>query len=65
MSAKFGYEPDGIERLAIRGQAATLQRYRLGRAAWEGSPTRAQVPVHLEGVEACLDLLGATGHRSG
>ena len=56
VSRKLGYEPDGLETVAVRGEARTLQRLRLERAAWERHRT---VPVGMEGLEPCRELFGA------
>jgi RimJ/RimL family protein N-acetyltransferase len=55
VSRKHGYEPDGVERYAVRRKAATAQRLRLTRTAWEKHRT---VPVTIEGLEPCLPHLG-------
>ncbi|OEV11015.1 GNAT family N-acetyltransferase [Streptomyces nanshensis] len=56
VSRKLGYEPDGLETVAVRGEARTLRRLRLERAAWERHRT---VPVGVEGLEPCRELFGA------
>jgi RimJ/RimL family protein N-acetyltransferase len=50
VSRKLGYQPDGINRHAIRRALSIEHRLRLTRAAWEEHRT---VPV-----TACLPLLG-------
>jgi RimJ/RimL family protein N-acetyltransferase len=56
VSRKLGYEADGLEVVAVRGEARTIRRLRLERAAWERHRT---VPVGLHGLEPCLGLFGA------
>lgn len=55
VSRKLGYQPDGIERHAVRGALAINRRLRLTRADWERHHT---VPVAVEGLAPCLPLLG-------
>jgi RimJ/RimL family protein N-acetyltransferase len=55
VSRKLGYQPDGINRHAIRGAVSIERRLRLTRPAWEQHRT---VPVTLHGLEPCLPLLG-------
>ena len=57
VSGKLGYEPDGIERRTVRGRAVVVRRLRLSRARWE---EYRQVSVSVDGLEACLPLLGLT-----
>lgn len=56
VSAKLGYRFDGTDRMVIRGKSATLHRLRLTRSEWEAHRT---IPIQIEGLEACLPLLGA------
>lgn len=56
VSARNGYEPDGIERDAVRGRRVTTRRLRLTRARWEEVRS---VPVRVEGLERCLPMFGA------
>ncbi|HEY6745242.1 MAG TPA: GNAT family protein [Mycobacteriales bacterium] len=56
VSRKLGYVPDGTERIAVRGAASEHVRLRLDRAAWEAHRT---VPVEIEGLEPCRELLDA------
>jgi len=58
VSVGLGYEPDGIGRLAPRGVARDLQRFRMTREAWRSAVRR---PVRIEGLEECLDLFGLGG----
>lgn len=55
VSAKLGYEPDGINRRMIRGVPVVERRLRLTRSAWERNKT---VPVAVHGVAPCLPLFG-------
>jgi RimJ/RimL family protein N-acetyltransferase len=55
VSEKLGYEPDGIERLAARGQVTTTRRLRLTRDRWEAAD---RVPVTITGLPPCLPLFG-------
>jgi RimJ/RimL family protein N-acetyltransferase len=57
VSRRLGYTPDGLARYAVRGRLRLDQRLRLDRAAWEAHRT---VPVEIEGLEPCRELLGAT-----
>ena len=54
VSEKLGYQPNGMETVAPRGEPMPERRVRLERAAW--SPP---VPVVIEGLDACRDLFGA------
>ena len=53
----LGYEPNGEETVVRRGEAARLLRFRMPRAHWEANLRRDD--IELEGVDACLALLGA------
>ncbi|MFI0357672.1 GNAT family N-acetyltransferase [Actinomadura sp. 9N407] len=55
VSRKLGYQPDGIERRAIREALVIDHRRRLTRAAWEHHNT---TPVTIEGLAPCLPLFG-------
>jgi RimJ/RimL family protein N-acetyltransferase len=55
VSRKLGYQPDGVERRAIRGTMTLDHRLRLTRATWERKHT---VPVTIHGLTPCLPLLG-------
>ena len=57
VSEALGYEKDGIGRLAPRGVARDLQRYRMTVESWRSRP-RGKVDV--EGLEACIDMFGLT-----
>jgi RimJ/RimL family protein N-acetyltransferase len=56
VSRRNGYEANGEELLAREGEAARLQRWVLTRARW--APHRRD-DVVIEGLDACLPLLGA------
>jgi RimJ/RimL family protein N-acetyltransferase len=56
VSRALGYEPNGIERLAPRGEAKELTRYRMTRDRWAG---RSRAPITILGLEGCLELFGA------
>jgi RimJ/RimL family protein N-acetyltransferase len=55
VSRKLGYRDDGIERHAVRGHPAVLQRLRLTRADWQAARS---VPVEIRGLEPCLPFFG-------
>jgi RimJ/RimL family protein N-acetyltransferase len=56
VSRKLGYADNGIERIAVRGVRSEHVRLRIDRAGWEA---HRSVPVEIEGLEPCRDLLGA------
>ncbi|MFE2442487.1 GNAT family N-acetyltransferase [Streptomyces melanosporofaciens] len=56
VSRRLGYRPDGLSVLAVKGEARTLQRLRLDRAAWEEHRTTS---VEMTGLEPCRALFGA------
>ena len=57
VSRAVGYEANGAGRLARRGAASDTLRFRLTRDRWSA----LQRPeVRIEGLEACLDLFGAS-----
>ncbi|XVU25065.1 GNAT family N-acetyltransferase [Actinoplanes sp. CA-054009] len=58
VSRKLGYVRDGISVDARDGQALVSDRLRLTREAWSG---QARPPVVVEGVPACLEMLGLSG----
>jgi RimJ/RimL family protein N-acetyltransferase len=53
VSEALGYEKDGIGRLAPRGVARDLQRYRMTLEAWRSRP---RPTVEVEGLDACIDV---------
>ena len=55
VSRKLGYVEDGTARCVVRDRLAVEQRLLLDRARWE---THRTVPVEVEGLLACLPLLG-------
>ncbi|HKG57538.1 MAG TPA: GNAT family protein [Candidatus Limnocylindrales bacterium] len=55
VSAAIGYEPNGIDRVAPRGVARDMQRYRLTLETWRSRP---RPTVEVEGLEACREMLG-------
>jgi RimJ/RimL family protein N-acetyltransferase len=56
VSARLGYEPDGITRDVAGGQVRTTRRFRLSRERWERF---RQTPVTISGLDPCLPLFGA------
>ena len=57
VSRAVGYEENGTGRLARRGAASDTLRFRLTRERWAS----LQWPeARIEGLEACLELFGAT-----
>lgn len=55
VTRKLGYEPDGSNLVAVRGQQVSETRYRLTRENWQKHRT---VPVTVEGLEPCLPYFG-------
>lgn len=62
VSAKVGYEVDGIERLAAAGRATTTRRLRLSRRRWEAF---RRTPVTIGGLEPCLPMFGLPAGAAG
>jgi RimJ/RimL family protein N-acetyltransferase len=62
VSAKLGYEPDGIERLAADGRATTTRRLRLSRSRWEAF---RRVPISINGLGPCLPMFGLAAGAAG
>lgn len=56
VSAKLGYEPDGISRDVRDGEVLVSHRFRLDRERWQRNDRSA---IEVDGVEACLALFGA------
>jgi RimJ/RimL family protein N-acetyltransferase len=56
VSRKLGYADDGIEVLAVRGRGRVERRFRMDRETWAA---HRSVPVEVEGLEPCRELLGA------
>jgi RimJ/RimL family protein N-acetyltransferase len=66
VSRKLGYADDGMQRRAIRGQAAESRRLRIDRATWQAAGGTAGLGlggVEIDGLEPCLGLFGL--NRSG
>jgi RimJ/RimL family protein N-acetyltransferase len=57
VSRRLGYRDDGSRVETRRGEAATLQRVRLDRAAWDAH--RPGWTLEVSGLDGCLGLLGA------
>ncbi len=55
VSEAIGYERDGVDRLAPRGAAREVRRYRLTLEGWRSRP---RPRVEVDGLEDCLDLFG-------
>jgi RimJ/RimL family protein N-acetyltransferase len=58
VSRRLGYQPDGVERHAVRGALSVLRRLRLTRDSWEQHRT---IPTTIDGLTACLPRLGLSG----
>ena len=56
VSRGVGYEANGFERLAPRGEPREAQRFRMTLEGWRSRP-RPEVVV--EGLEGCLEMFGA------
>jgi RimJ/RimL family protein N-acetyltransferase len=56
VSQKLGYADDGTNVQVVRGQRRVERRFRMDRATWEA---HRSVPVEIEGLEPCRELLGA------
>ena len=56
VSRKLGYADDGIAVQSVRGRRRIDRRFRMDRETWAARQT---VPVRIEGLEPCLELLGA------
>ena len=63
VSEAVGYERNGIDRVAPRGDARDVQRYRITKEQWQISK---HPEVEVVGLEGCLELFGlaAKGLRS-
>ena len=61
ISRRLGYADDGWERVMVRDAVAEHRRFRIDRVAWAAHRT---VPVTIEGLEPCRELLGAPGPAS-
>lgn len=60
VSRRLGYELDGLESVAVRGEARTVQRLRLEREAWE---RHRRVDVGIGGLAGCRELFGVPVDR--
>jgi RimJ/RimL family protein N-acetyltransferase len=58
VSEAIGYEPNGIDRLAPRGVARELRRYRLTLEGWR---SKLRPAVEVEGLEGCREMFGLPG----
>jgi RimJ/RimL family protein N-acetyltransferase len=56
VSRSLGYNEDGIEVLAPRGEPRELIRWRMHRDEWHA---RERPPVEVAGLERCWDMFGA------
>jgi len=61
VSRKLGYADDGTQLEVVRGQRRTEARFRLDRQTWAARQT---VPVEIEGLEPCRELLGAVSRAA-
>lgn len=57
VTRSLGYRDNGIDVEHPRGEAAVIRRYVLDRQEWE---KHRSIEVAVEGVEPCLELLGAS-----
>ncbi len=62
VSRALGYEDDGWTRVAPRGTAVDVRRFRLTRERWLRTRT---VETSIEGLEGCLELFGAARPGAG
>ncbi|MER5887845.1 GNAT family N-acetyltransferase [Streptomyces sp. NPDC001941] len=53
---KFGFEHDGVQVNAVRGERVVSDRFRLGRARWAAHRT---IDAHVSGVSGALAEFGA------
>ena len=60
VSRKLGYAEDGVAVQAVRGRRRIDRRFRMDRETWAA---RRTVPVEIEGLEPCRELLGAVSRR--
>jgi RimJ/RimL family protein N-acetyltransferase len=56
VSRKLGYADDGVEVGVVRGRRRVERRFRMDRETWSA---QRRVPVEIEGLEPCRELLGA------
>jgi RimJ/RimL family protein N-acetyltransferase len=57
VSRKLGYEPDGTNRLAPRGEPRWTQRYKLTRERW--NEIRPDIDITITGLDGCREMFGA------
>jgi RimJ/RimL family protein N-acetyltransferase len=57
ISRSLGYEPNGTLLVAREGAAVRSYRWRLTRERWH---ERRRAEITVEGVQPCLELLGAS-----
>ncbi|MBT2213269.1 MULTISPECIES: GNAT family N-acetyltransferase [Actinomadura] len=57
VSRKLGYRDNGLDRVSVRDVLRLDRRFVLDREGWE---RHRAVPVEIEGLDACLPLLGAS-----
>ena len=62
VSRRLGYEDNGVGDQLVADVPRRSQRFRLSRERWLAGPRRE---VAIEGLEACLDLLGARQRARG
>jgi RimJ/RimL family protein N-acetyltransferase len=55
VSEAIGYERNGVDLVAPRGSPREMRRYRLTKERWHARP---RPEIRIDGLEACLDLLG-------
>jgi RimJ/RimL family protein N-acetyltransferase len=55
VSRSLGYEENGRDRLAPRGEARELVRYRITKDQWH---SRERPQVEVAGLEHCYDMFG-------
>jgi RimJ/RimL family protein N-acetyltransferase len=56
VTRSLGYEPEGTRQVVRRGQGATIEGFRLTRAAWQQRV--AGDDIEIVGLDGCFDLLG-------
>ncbi len=61
ISAKFGYVPNGIRRIAVDDQLVHVQEFVLTRAQWAA---HAQPDITVEGLETCRTMFDPPSSRS-
>ncbi len=62
VSTKLGYEQNGWEYAAPRGERAQLRHYVLTRERWERQQrSDTKRDIEIEGLEQCREMFGLTG----